>query len=85
MHSVASARVDTWRCKLFMDKSVSIPNLYNPIILHTMQGLIVGACFALSSFLCRGSTVLDDLTNSDVALFLSTGKAIFMASLHTNF
>ena len=48
-----------------------------------MQGLKVGACFALSSFLCSSSSVVDNLTNSDIPLFLSTGKAVIMPNKQT--
>ena len=58
--------------------SFFIANFCLVIIVFNMQGLKVGACFALSSFLCSSSSVLDNLTNSNIPLFLSTGKAVIM-------
>ena len=83
LHSAASVRVATWRCKLSMDMSVFLANFCLVIIVFNMQGLKVGACFALSSFLCSSSSVVDNLTNSDIALFLSTGK-IVVVPFHKN-
>ena len=78
LHLVASVRVATWLCKLSMEMSVFLANFCLVIIVFNMQGLKVGACFALSSFLCSSSSVLDNLTNSDIPIFLTTGKAVIM-------
>ena len=41
-----------------------------------LQGLKIGACFALSSFLCDTSSVFHNIANAGIGLFLSTGMAL---------
>ena len=39
------------------------------------QGLEVGCCFALSSFLCRDTVIMEEVHRQTTPLFLSTGDA----------